>query len=104
MTTITIPGAIYSQPGNNYADPAQCVNGRQLKWFGGDAVDSFGDFHLVMPHALTFDLPDDWNPAIAEVAMLREKKAKAAAAFYAMVTDIDRQINELLALDNEVTA
>ena len=54
---------------------------------------------LVIPTALTFDMPEDFDPRAHQIAALRENRKKANAAFVAMVADIDRQINELQALE-----
>lgn len=99
MKTVTIPGAIYSSIADKYDDPDQCVGGSRLRWLGGRAA-SFGDHQLVREHPLTIELPDDWNPAEQQIAALREKRKQATAAYQAMVTEIDRQIAERLAIEN----
>ena len=45
------------------------------------------------------EIPDDFDPRPAQIAALKEKQTKAAAAFHAMNTEIMRQINELQALE-----
>jgi hypothetical protein len=58
----------------------------------------------VVEQSITFDLPENWNPAAADIAKLQEQKAEAAARFQALATEIDRRINNLLAIENEVQA
>lgn len=53
----------------------------------------------VCQHDLTFDVPADFDPRPAQVKALQEQKAKAAAAYAAMVKELDDRINSLLALE-----
>lgn len=48
----------------------------------------------------TFDVPDDFNPVPQQIADLEAIKTKASAEFYARVTEIDRQIQSLLAIEH----
>lgn len=48
----------------------------------------------------TFDVPDDFDPAAAQVALLEAEKQKARAEFQARITEIDRQIQSLLAIEH----
>jgi hypothetical protein len=49
---------------------------------------------------VTFDVPDDFDPRPLQVKALEAKRAELHAQFAAAVTEINRQINELLAIDN----
>ena len=51
-----------------------------------------------------FDVPDDFDPRPQQVAALEAEKQKARAEFHARVTEIDRQIQSLLAIEHEVPA
>ena len=53
---------------------------------------------------VTFDVPDDFNPVPEQLAILEAAKQKARAEFQARVTEIDRQIQSLLAIEHEVGA
>jgi len=46
-----------------------------------------------------FDIPDDFDPRPSQIAALQAKQKEAAAAFYAMTTELDRQISKLQALE-----
>ena len=51
---------------------------------------------------VTFEVPDDFNPVPEQLAILEAAKQKARADFQARVTEIDRQIQSLLAIEHEV--
>ena len=53
----------------------------------------------VCQHEITFTLPDDFDPRADQVAALRKVQEKARADFTARMTELDRQIGELLALE-----
>jgi len=46
-----------------------------------------------------FDIADDFDPRPLRIKALEEKEKQAAAAFYAMKTDIRREISQLQALE-----
>lgn len=54
---------------------------------------------MIKPLEIEVDVPDDFDPRPAQIAALKEKQNKAAAAFHAMNNDFMRQINELQALE-----
>lgn len=54
---------------------------------------------LVKPHSITFDVPADFDPRPQMVKALEAQKEKARADFAALVTQLDRQINELQAIE-----
>ena len=56
----------------------------------------------VMPHEIAVEVPDDFDPRPQQVAALEAEKQKARAEFHARVTEIDRQIQSLLAIEHEV--
>ena len=58
----------------------------------------------VMPHEIAVEVPDDFDPRPHQVAALEAEKQKARAEFHARVTEIDRQIQSLLAIEHEVPA
>ena len=58
----------------------------------------------VMPHEIAVEVPDDFDPRPHQVAALIAEKQKARADFQARVTEIDRQIQSLLAIEHEVPA
>jgi hypothetical protein len=59
---------------------------------------------VVAKHSFEVDVPDDFDPRPQMVAMLRAAKEQARAEFAARVVEYDRQINELLAIENTAKA
>ena len=53
----------------------------------------------VMPHEIEIEVPDDFDPRPQQVAALEAEKQKARAEFQKRVTEIDRQIQSLLAIE-----
>ncbi len=58
----------------------------------------------VCEHALTFDMPDGFDPRPEQIKMLEALKQKVRADFAARITEIDSQIQSLLAIENTVEA
>ena len=58
-----------------------------------------GDYVVIRPHSFEVEVPDDFDPRPAQIAALREKREKAAAAFSAYVAEIDASISKLLAIE-----
>ena len=54
---------------------------------------------FVKEHLTTVEVPDDFDPRPQQVAALEAEKQKARAEFHARVTEIDRQIQSLLAIE-----
>ena len=48
---------------------------------------------------IEFDIPDNFDPRPAQIKALEAQEKAAAAAFYAMQVDIQRQISQLQALE-----
>ena len=57
----------------------------------------------VMPHEIEVEIPDDFDPRPHQVAAFIAEKQKARADFLKRVTEIDRQIQSLLAIEHEVS-
>ena len=57
---------------------------------------------FVKEHTTEIEVPDDFDPRQQQVAALEAEKQKARAEFHARVTEIDRQIQSLLAIEHEV--
>ena len=53
---------------------------------------------------ITFDVPADFDHRGPQIAALKAEKEKISAEFAERVTQIDRQINSLLAIECEVAA
>lgn len=54
---------------------------------------------FVKEHTTTVEVPDDFDPRPAQVAALEAEKQKARADFQARITEIDRQIQSLMAIE-----
>ena len=53
----------------------------------------------VKEHTTTVEVPDDFDPRPQQVAALEAEKQKARAEFQKRITEIDRQIQSLLAIE-----
>lgn len=96
MKTITIPGFIYAeQPESWQHGDANIIGGVSYR-FSTYNSDKPGK---VCPIKLTFDLPEKFNPVEGFVKNLEAEKQKVRADFQARITEIDRQINQLLAIE-----
>ena len=58
-----------------------------------------GDRIFVKEHTTTVEVPDDFDPRPQQIAALEAAKQKARAEFQARITEIDRQIQSLLAIE-----
>ena len=54
---------------------------------------------FVKEHTITVEVPDDFDPRPQQVAALEAEKQKARAEFQKRITEIDRQIQSLLAIE-----
>ena len=57
-------------------------------------------YATVIAHTIEFEIPDDFNPVATQVAQLEEEKRRCRAAFQARITQIERQIQSLLAIEH----
>jgi hypothetical protein len=79
-------------------------------WLDGDHGFSIGSYNpdefehcdevLVREQMFEVEVPDNFDPRPQLVKALQEKKEKARKEFAETVMQIDRQINELLALEH----
>ena len=63
-----------------------------------DAVNVDGRV-FVTEHTTTVEVPDDFDPRPQQVAALEAEKQKARAEFQKRITEIDRQIQSLMAIE-----
>ena len=54
---------------------------------------------FVKEHTTKVEVPDDFDPRPQQIAALEAAKQKARAEFQARITEIDRQIQSLLAIE-----
>ena len=62
-------------------------------------VDDNSERIFVSEQTVTVEVPADFDPRPQMVAALEEQKRQAAADYHKLVTDINRQINELMAIE-----
>jgi hypothetical protein len=92
---VTIKGAIYATQWKWEKKPSS------YDFYCFDASDE----HTVkvMDHEFTVEIPDDFDTRPALVAQLEQEKQKLSAEFQARVTEINAQIQSLLAIENTPT-
>ncbi|MFM0141791.1 hypothetical protein [Paraburkholderia sp. RL18-085-BIA-A] len=100
---ISIPGFIYAK-GTRHLDVAtfKMVEGPEYSfWTSGDLHKSehFRDLALVGPHEIIADIPDSFDPRQQLAENLKAEKKRLMADFNKRITDIDRQIQEYLAIE-----
>lgn len=61
--------------------------------------DEIEGFVTVQEHSFTVEVPDDFDPRPQMVVQLEAEKKKVRAEFQARVTQIDAQIQSLLAIE-----
>lgn len=59
---------------------------------------------VVGPCSISVDVPENFDPTPAKIAILRRAKAKISAELTMKCTQLDAQINELLALEHKRAA
>jgi len=101
--TITIPGFIHASiPSEwSFGNP-DVIDGVKYDFWIHESMGS--KFTLVCPYLMTFDVPEKFDPAEGFVAGLQAEKKKMMAEHQNALTQLDRQISQLLAITNEVTA
>ena len=57
---------------------------------------------FVKEHSFAVDIPSDFDPVPSQIADLEAEKVKARADFQARITEIDRRIQSLQAIEHEV--
>lgn len=98
MTTITIKGFIHAVPAGQYAKPDHLPSKTNMTWWPYKKTYEPGAV-MVVPHDITVEIPDDFDPRPDQIASLKEKQKDAAAAFHAFTVETNRQINELQAIE-----
>ena len=63
-----------------------------------------GDEVFVCKAEVTFEVPDDFDPRPVQIKALEAKKRELQAQFSAAVTELNRQISELQAIEHTEAA
>ena len=99
MTTINVSGFIYLTKAEIWETAMpEALAGMTPTWVTYDPTGQ-NEILLVIPHTLTIELPDEFDPRPAQVAKLQKEQVAADAAHHALTVEISRQINELQALE-----
>ena len=99
MKHISIPGFVFIRT-DQYSVGREPSYGWTAHDFGTDTANYRG----VCAAPLEFDLPDDFDPRAGQIETLKATKQKLMAEFSARCTEIERQIQNLLAITNEVSS
>jgi hypothetical protein len=59
----------------------------------------YSNLVIVMQHSFEVEVPDDFDPRPGQIATLKAQKERVQAEFAKKLTDIDTQINRLLAIE-----
>ena len=95
---VTVKGFVFWKKGYQEEDVFELLPWDRRKW---DETNNDGRV-FVKEHTTEIEVPDDFDPRPQQVAALIAEKQKARAEFLARVTEIDRQIQSLLAIEHEV--
>lgn len=87
---VTKPGFVYQEV-RSYSGPAD------FQWFAFSG--ELDGYIFIGPCDLTFEIPDGFDVNSHKIKALKDIKQKAMADFQKRITDIDRQISELTALE-----
>ncbi|MFY4712201.1 hypothetical protein [Burkholderia glumae] len=93
---VTINGFIFARPAHDGSLNFEFSNYDVTKYDNQAAK--------VREHSIDFDVPDDFDPRPGIVENLEREKTNIRAEAEVRVTDIDRMIQTLLAIDNAPTA
>jgi len=72
----------------------------QFREYDSSAYAGSGEVRaMVRPHTIEFEVPDDFDMRPGILANLEAEKKKITAAFQARITELDAQIQSLLAIE-----
>ena len=98
MTTITVKGFIHGRPSYSWDAPQDKRTGCDFHFMTHDDMSEHG-YVLVGPHEWAFEIPDAWDPRPQQVDALKAKLEKARVELSDLTMAINRQINELQAIE-----
>jgi hypothetical protein len=88
MSKVTIKGFIY-----------KCNYGTGYHFYHTDGMDKYGDL-LVGPCEFEYEIPEDFNPAAAEVAMLEKKIDEVSDEYHKKIAALKGRINDLKCIEH----
>jgi hypothetical protein len=99
---IVIDGFIHASiPESWEFDCAEVINGVKYEFWLHSDLTCAGKT-LVTPHQICFELPDKFDATKGFVEVLQRKKARLMAAHNVELLDVDKKIQQLLAINCEV--
>lgn len=96
MAKHTLAGHIYWRKTKYMDAPAIRFDMYDMRKWSEESRD--GHVHIA-EHSIEVEVPDDFDPRPQLVAHLTAEKQKVRAEFAARITELDTQINNLLALE-----
>ena len=97
---IAIPGFIHAaMPESWDFSRANVVDGVKYDFWVSENMGS--KFSMVCPYVMTFEIPEKFDAVDCFVESLKDQKRELMADHQKKITDIDRQIQQLLAITNE---
>lgn len=103
----TIKGFIYARGTRHFnVETSKMVDGPEYSFYTSDNLhesEHFRDYALVSPHEIIADVPDSFDPRQQIVKNLEAEKRRLKAEFGKRVTEIDRQIQTYMAIENKPT-
>ena len=66
-------------------------------------MDDYG-YITVMPFSIEVEIPDDFDPRAKQIELLRTKEQEVRAEFAKRITDIQREISKLTAIESSAEA
>jgi len=94
MKTVTIPGFIVWQKNDWENKPT-------FNWFAFDPESMSLDYHVLRPHELTIEVPDDLDMTPAQIAALEKEKEQVRDKYLREVAKLDEKISKLRAITYE---
>lgn len=94
MPQVSIPGFIHAKPASEWDSSQNVIDGHAMLFMMAEDMRDYG-YVMVCPYTMTFEMPEGWDPRAQQIDALQMKKAEHVAA----ITQIDRQISNLLAIE-----
>lgn len=74
----------------------------QVKFSSSDTMGDGNSWTMIGPYEIEVEVPDDFDPRPGKIEALRVQEQDVRAEFSAKLVEIEKRINELLALEMSV--
>lgn len=74
-------------------------NELEFTWFEHDPTEHMDNYLVLGRHEIEFDVPDDFDPKAAQIAVLENQANKVRAEFSKRTDEINDRISKLKALE-----